>query len=352
MPPEARHELTAMSERALAYSEEPLSHRFLVLFEGEALQGDFVSYIVRSLLSEQRVRYETVEKTSDGLKSRLIEKEGPTGLLVTTTAVTLHPENETRFFSLPISDTAEQTRDILLAQADSINDLHSESGVDFGVWHALQRWLQGSEHRVYIPYAKALAELIPAITVRLRRDFPAILGLIFAHAVLHQATRERDHHGRIVATVDDYRVVRELVSDIVADAAEATVPDTVRETVQAVSDLSASGPTTNAAVAKELGLDKSAAYRRVQTAIHKGYVKNLEEKKGHPARLVIGDPLPADVTVLPQPEILTGAEGCNDPATPHVPKNEDITSGGCRVAVGSGGITTPGDDSAREVLEI
>jgi hypothetical protein len=63
------------------------------------LSGDFASYLVRSLLSEGRVRYETVEKTKDGLKPRLIEREGPTGLLVTTTAVKLHPENETRLLS-------------------------------------------------------------------------------------------------------------------------------------------------------------------------------------------------------------------------------------------------------------
>ena len=36
-PPSAYYALTAMSERALAYSSEPLSHRFLVLYEGAAL---------------------------------------------------------------------------------------------------------------------------------------------------------------------------------------------------------------------------------------------------------------------------------------------------------------------------
>ena len=84
-----------MSERAMAYSEKPLVHCFLVLYEATALKNDFVAYLVRSLLSEGRVRYETVEKTKDGLRSRLIEREGPTGLLVTTTAIRLHPENET-----------------------------------------------------------------------------------------------------------------------------------------------------------------------------------------------------------------------------------------------------------------
>ena len=38
-PASAYYALTAMSERALAYSSEPLSHRFLVFYEGAALNG-------------------------------------------------------------------------------------------------------------------------------------------------------------------------------------------------------------------------------------------------------------------------------------------------------------------------
>src|SRR5829696_6942041 len=99
-PDSAYYALTAMSERTLAYSEEPIEHRFLVLFEAAGMSGDFATYLIRSLLSEGRLRYETVEKTSEGLRPRLIEREGPTGLIVTTTAVKLHPENETRLLSL------------------------------------------------------------------------------------------------------------------------------------------------------------------------------------------------------------------------------------------------------------
>ena len=46
-----------------------------------------VSYFVRSLPSEGRLRYETVVKTKDGLKPRLIEREGRPVYWVTTTAI-------------------------------------------------------------------------------------------------------------------------------------------------------------------------------------------------------------------------------------------------------------------------
>ena len=232
-PESAYYALSAMSERALAYGEEPLSHRFLVIYEAPGMSGEFQTYLIRSLLSEGRIRYETVMKTGEGVKPHLIEREGPTGLVVTTTALRLHAENETRLLSLTVTDTQGQTRDVLAALAEE----SCADGPDLVRWHALQAWLEGAERRVTIPYSKTLAALVPPIAVRLRRDFGAVLNLIRAHALLHQANRERDAEERIVATIADYARVRELVSDLVSEAIEATVPATVRETVAAVKRL-------------------------------------------------------------------------------------------------------------------
>jgi hypothetical protein len=198
-PAEAYHAVTAMSERALAYGEEPLKHRMLVLYEAEGMSGDTASYLIRSLLSEGCVRYETVEKTPQGLQGRLIEREGPTGLIVTTTRDGLHPENETRLISLTLADGKEQTRAILLALAEE--DLRDV--VDREPWQALQQWIASGDTRVVIPYAATLVRLIPPVAVRLRRDTKLLLNLIRAHALLHQAIRERDPEGRVLATIGD-----------------------------------------------------------------------------------------------------------------------------------------------------
>jgi len=263
------------------------------------MSGEFATYLMRSLLSEGRVRYETVEKTSEGIKPRLIEREGPTGLIVTTTAVKLHPENETRLLSLTVTDTQDQTRAIMAALAEEAG----EAGPNFEPWHALQVWLESAEHRVSIPYAKILADLIPPVAVRLRRDFGALLNLIRAHAVLHQATRERDAYGRIVAAIEDYAAVRRLVADLVSEGIEVTVPKTVRETVEAVKRLrddSKGEPVTVAELARELKLDRSAVSRRVRSAKDRGYLRDLEENLHKPSRLVLRDDLPDDVQVLPR----------------------------------------------------
>jgi hypothetical protein len=254
-PPSAFYALSAMSEHAIVYDQEPLQHRILVIYEAAGMASDLSTYMIRSLLSEGRVRYVTVEKAKGGeLRPRLIDREGPTGLIVTTTELKLHPENETRLLSLTVTDSAEQTRAVLLAQAGEAAELEAEA------WHDLQAWLADQPNRVVVPYASDLAAAIPPVAVRLRRDFPAVLALVRAHAVLHQANRERDQLGRIVASLADYAEVRVLVADLVAEAAEQTVPDTIRETVSAVAGLVAGGcETPITRVAERLGLEKSTA---------------------------------------------------------------------------------------------
>ncbi len=307
---------SAWSEHSLAYGEESLKHRVLVLFEAAGLGGDFAQYLLRSLLSEGCIHYETVEKTANGMRDRVIYREGPTGLIVTTTRLRLHPENETRLFSLSVTDTAEQTRGVLRALASENTD-----AVDVNRWHALDRWLETGEHEVVIPFGDALAEKIPAVAVRLRRDFGALLNLIRAHALLHHATRARDERGRVVATAADYSAVRQLVADLFAEGVEQAVSDSIRETVSVVAGLTANSEREASVreVAQKLKLEKSSASRRVSQALDRGFLRNTEERKGRPYRLRLGDPLPDDSPLLPAPEEL----GC------------------CSVAADSEGVNTP-----------
>ena len=222
-PESAYYALSAMSDRALVYSNEDLRHRFLVLYEAESLKSDMASYLIRSLLSEGRIRYETVESSNTGLSPRLIVKEGPTGLLITTTATSLHPENETRYLSLTVQDTPEQTKAILRSMATTgITEEDPSDWIDF------QSWIETAEHRVDIPFARALADLSNPASVRFRRDFGLLLNLIKAHAILHQFFREQNAKGEIIASIDDYAVVHELVVAPISEGLGAAVSAAVR----------------------------------------------------------------------------------------------------------------------------
>jgi Domain of unknown function (DUF3854) len=302
-PPQAFLEFTAMSEKALVYSSEEYTHRTIVIYEvtamRENIEDDLTSYFIRTLLSEGRIVYDVTVKDRNGdFTSRKVIKEGPTNLIFTTTKTRVHAEKETRILSLVTDDSTDQTARVLAEIADESNGGNNlDEWIDFQLWLASEH----AEHRVTIPYARELARLVPPVAVRLRRDLGAVLSLIRAHAMLHQLNRSRDRQGRIVATVEDYEVVRELVADAITEGVGATVSDTVRETVAAVGVLAITtlGSASVRAVAKHLDIDKSNAGRRLRVAADGGYIENLETRRGLAARWVIGDPLPDNLVVLP-----------------------------------------------------
>jgi hypothetical protein len=316
--PEAAYlKITAMSEKVLAYDTENVKHRMLVITEASALNSDFASYLLRSLLSEGRIDYRVVEQKNGEWGCRHISREGPTGLIITTTRLRIHPENETRLLSVTIDDSAEQTTKVLKKLAERNGPLPLPNDLpDLEKWRALHQWIELQEHHVQIPYVGILAELFPSTAIRIRRDFGLVLNLIKAHAILHQATREKTPEGWIIATVDDYSVIRDLVDDLLAESLETSVPPAIRETVGAVKDLleefslkrkalqhegmmATRRVITQKLVANKLEIDKSTASRRIHQAIGLGYLINENGGKGRPMDLQIAEPMPSDRSVLP-----------------------------------------------------
>lgn len=304
-PPEAYYELTSCSEKALIYTTESFEHRILVLYEAVGVSNEMTSYILRSLLSEGCIRYLTTEKTAKGLESRFIYKEGPTGLIMTTTALRIHGENETRMLSLPTTETPEQTARIMDMEAYiSMNGVRASS-ID-PQWRELHRWIAQNPTHVFFPQARRLAELVPPVSVRLRRDFNVVLALIRAHAVLHQLRRERTEAGQILASLEDYAAVRDLVADTMAEEVGLVVSEEMVATVKAVSKLKADNPAgvTTKALGEHLGLDRTTALRRIRKAASAGYVFNNESRRGHAALWETEGQIPVGRKLLPDPEEL------------------------------------------------
>jgi hypothetical protein len=176
----------------------------------------------------------------------------------------------------------------------------------------LQTWLDAAgEREVEVPFASALADLIPPIDVRLRRDFPLVMSLIRAHALLHQITRERDSDGRIVATLRDYAAVHGLVSDLIALGIRVAIPKGIREVVEAIRQLRDDGAVrvTLSMLGEKLGVHKSNASRRATQAIRRGFLENRQPGPGRAGDLYLNDPLPEDQEVLPSPELVANRCG-------------------------------------------
>lgn len=308
-PSQATLAFTGMSEKALVLSNRSFANRTIVVYEATALReraekqsGDQTAYYIRSLVSEGETAYEMTVKTKGGFTTKRFEKKGPCNVIVTTTAMNLHNENETRMLSIHTDDSHNQTKAVLSRLADEVSGNGLSGEIDYEPWHELQDWLFVQPAEVVIPFAREIAKEIPTVAVRLRRDFGSVLALVQAHALLHQATRDRDERDRIMATPADYMAVRALVIDIVSQGVGATISQTTRDAVEAVAELAALSPdgVPAAAVGRHLDLDASAARRRLLAAAAGGFLVNQEDRRYRPGRYVVGQPIPDDEPILPE----------------------------------------------------
>jgi hypothetical protein len=308
-PAAAVYAVGAMSERALVYTDADFQHRHIAISEAAAIHRDGIgTLIMRCLVWGNQLDYEVTEQDPDGgLRTRRISKPGPTGL-ITTSVKGVEDELNTRLLTLTVADDEAATRDILVATGRRAAGDHA-AGPDLRVWHEAQRRLaEDGTHEVAIPFAAKLATLFPAKLIRARRDFPQLLALIEASAILHQQQRARDDRQRIIASETDYRIVYELAAPVFGAAASEGVTPAVRETIATVAELTkdTDGGTVSAhAIASALKLGRPAVSRRVGLALKGGFLINEESIKGKPHKLRLGDPLPDEAT-LPAPDVLFG----------------------------------------------
>ena len=109
--------------------------------------------------------------------------------------------------------------------------------------------------------------------------------------ILHQAQRQVDAQGRVVATVADYELAYPIFCKVMAQSSGKSVPDNVREVVKLIAELAGSaasrppkgrfqrtapaGPGSEVVISSEqignaTGIGKSAAYRAVLAALDNG----------------------------------------------------------------------------------
>jgi hypothetical protein len=301
LPKSAFYLVTAMSKKAILHSNESFEHRIIVFNEAGGVSSETLEF-VKVLLTQGYIKYSvTVPKEGGGFGTIEIEKKGPTGLITTTTAIQLDAEIETRVLSLAALEGKDQTKAIMGSQAEAAQEGEDDAPVPIG-WNAFQEWLALGPTKVIVPFAQVLADLIPAAALRMRRDFPAVLSSVKSHALMHRYSRKRQN-GAIVATIaKDYRAIWKLEKEVISVGVEATVTPQTREFVTAVRKLKKTGITvTHTALANELGVDKATICRHLKVAAAGGFVENLVRKDGVSSNIVLRDPLPEDIDVLPTP---------------------------------------------------
>jgi len=299
LPTEAYYVIDAGSPRIIIYNDAPLEHRVLIFKESDSLpagENSSSASAIRNLLQDHYLHYEvTIHDPDTGnYIGREINKPGPT-VLITTSTKSLGAQLMTRLFTLEISDSKEQIGAALETQA-TLETEGSQPLDDALV--AFQAYLQlKTPFKVVVPFAGELAKAMTkmALAPRILRDFQRLLSLIKSVAIIRHHWRQTDNEGRLVATLDDYETVRELVNDMYIDSNTGASSD-VRALVEAVKGLDAirgdSERITNTTLAKYLGTGVKQAERRAKRAIKQNWLVNREQRKYHPADYAPGEPMP------------------------------------------------------------
>ena len=305
LPDEAHNTIPAGSPRVLIYDDADLQHRAIIFGEADSLpagEDNPAASAIRNLLQDHSLQYDvTVKDPNTGtFVVKKVRKEGPT-MLVTTSTRRLGYQLDTRVFTLHVGDSREKISAALEAQAEV--ELNGAAPPDETLI-AFQAFLQvQAPWDVYIPFVKPLSSLIGkrASAPRILRDFARLVSLVKSIAVLRQAHRKRDTKGRLIAAIEDYATVYELVGPMF----EATLTGATKElraTVQAVEAMLDKGePITATSLSGRLGINRGTASRRVAAAIKRGWLINRETRRGQPWDLALGEPLP-DQEGLPTPD--------------------------------------------------
>ena len=313
-PEEAYEAISDMSPTALSRWKKDLRNRFIICQEINGIGGPQGNPHVRTLLTENRLSRIVTEGTKNGLEVREYNVEGPVGLITTTTETKLHHEDQTRYLSITLEARRSDIRSGLdaTAQRYSGSQASVRDANTLDDWIAFQRWLSSTPDEVVVPFAPELAGMIPEQAPRLNRDLPKLYSLISASARMHKLNRERDGEGRIMASLEDYKLVYPLVANILAESVDVTVPDHVRKVVKAVKHLRDTNrlAPNNRQVEAHLGEPRSTVSRWVQHACDLGYLVNQETNSGRPSSLITGYELPEEGgALLPSPEELEAAVG-------------------------------------------
>lgn len=347
LPEEAYHVIDAGSPRVLIYDDAVLQHRVLVFGEADSLpagEDNPAASAIRNLLQDHHLHYAVTvrDPVTGGYTVREVDKAGPT-TLITTSTKSLGVQLMTRLFTLEISDSREQIGAALETQAAL--ETEGMPAPDSGIV-SFQQYLQlRAPAKVVVPYVGDLAAAMAkmAVAPRILRDFARLISLVKAVALIRHHHRQLDNKGRIIATLVDYKTVRELVNEMYIDSSSGATSN-IRKLVEAVIRLNRSRANgeriTNTTLAKELGTGVKQITRQARKAIKLGWLVNREQRKSYPADYASGESMP-EVEGLPILEGLTGlpsgmsavfeakTEGVDtltpltdDDTSPHTPDND------------------------------
>lgn len=128
-------------------------------------------------------------------------------VIITSASAAPEPELIRRFLVVNLTETEEQTKEIMEKWAD-----HAKRGYipkKTNKYGTALKFLK--PQKVKIPFAKEILQHLPSKQIIMRTQISRFLDFIKASAVLYQFVREKDVEGYIVADGQDYNYAREVM---------------------------------------------------------------------------------------------------------------------------------------------
>ncbi|HLP42779.1 MAG TPA: CHC2 zinc finger domain-containing protein [Fibrobacteria bacterium] len=233
VPPEDKMEFSALTGQALFYMEkDALRHKLLSVAEDGGMND--AAYSLKNLITDKKLRKATPGKDPQTGKmvTQVYEADGPTAVLISSTAAEIEPELKNRCLVLTLNEDKAQTETILALQrfAQTLEGKKEKKRREAlrALHHNAQRLLRRVEVvNRFAPHLRFSAE-----QSRLRRDQMKYLMLMNALAFLHQYQRPLRHDGDageyVEVSLEDVALANRLCAEVLGRTLDELAPQTRR----------------------------------------------------------------------------------------------------------------------------
>jgi len=326
-PPEAVLMAQQLTPQALFHMPPgSLRHRFIVAGERSRCEDDEAaeaSRALREMISSGKLSKLMPSKNEHGrIVTEHIEQAGPIAYIESTTQSRIFDEDLNRCVLLSTDERPEQTRRILTTLAGGCVGPRQDTAQIVLRHHAFQRLLATEPAVVVIEFAQRLAALFPSQRPEARRAFGHILSMIEAVALLHCRQRQRNGNGAIVATAEDYAVVRYLLAGPMSRSLGGAVSDGAKRLWGRLTW--PQGTFTSADVFRHEGYSERQVRGWLMELARAGFLKVVGEGgRGKPYTYQIADDPPDSEALSPLPTVeQVCGEGGDDSILP-----SEVTAG-------------------------
>lgn len=304
-PDEAIYQAHRITPRALEHMlPGSLVHRFVVAGERSRLQDDTAAEATRALremISDGKLTLAIADRNTVGnFETRNIVQDGPIAYIECTTLgiSQINDEDRTRFILLSTDEGQEQTSAIVDQMATAAATPQNCDTPDsiIALHHTAQRLLY--PHNVVVPFAKSLTSILPKERLEVRRTFGHLLSFVRSVALLHQYQRQRCEQGQIIATLDDYNVVRLYLSGPLARSLGCELTPGAKNLLETIGEIK---QFTIPDMVGRTNLSYNTVRGRIKELQNAGQIIKLQESKGQVAAAyaVVDDPPPLNGLILP-----------------------------------------------------